>query len=552
MNKGKPPESREPNNPAPENPKQRGANPRKRKIALLVGVGVLAVVLVVLLVATSTGQPIVCGRCHEMGEAFASWEHSVHKDVDCEDCHISPGIRAMVAAKFSSEEVVEQHASRPGDSSVIAVNVPDANCAKCHGDVPDDLESKTARITHARHVDRGIDCVFCHQGAGHEPSREALSPEMSVCNECHNGTQAPNRCGLCHVKEVPQPAPASHVELTKEELQMMPHPEGFRNAHGDLAREELARCQSCHQNRACESCHTNRIPESHARQDFRKSHAAEVASAGDTCMDCHTQKFCLVCHSQSPPASHDRNFTKTHGKLSMAEGARCNLCHKQEMCSACHNLPMPHPGNFIRGHQPIARRNSRQCTQCHTQSYCESCHSKTRPASHKARNFATTGHGPQYRQAPDKCEFCHKDQKFCDTCHSTRRPPSHQAKNFMTDHGSLYRKDQKSCAFCHKSQQFCDTCHTTVRPASHTPTWVAAHGKPAAAANANCSFCHQRDLCTKCHGQGGMKPSSHGEGYLMKHAEDARKNQKQCGLCHTAQMCNACHTPMQKPEIKFN
>ncbi len=487
------------------------ANARKS-----VRVRILAAVVVLLLAAggaltyaTASSSPIVCSRCHEMRAHYVSWMASGHSQVPCEECHVQPGFWTMVRMKFQSEALITKHARDPRSGELVRANVPDANCVKCHSRMPDVVTHGGVQTTHRGHIERGIPCIYCHTDAGHAAEKTDAKAAMARCTACHDGKQASADCAVCHVKEVPQPAPASHVQLQQVDLDQMPHPEGFRNQHAVVGRKQAAQCESCHRPYFCESCHSGKMPASHSAKEYRRTHAAEVAAGRTDCTPCHTQKFCLACHLSVRPESHDRGWTKVHGKASLKADARCGVCHLKSWCDECHGMPMPHPAGFVQTHASQASRSPKLCDRCHSRDYCQACHSRSKPRSHLAKGFLEGGHG------------------------------------------RLWRSSQSSCATCHTSQKFCDDCHTTKRPASHGPAWLVTHGKPASAPEANCSLCHTRKTCGKCHGQGGKRPASHGANYVMGHAKDAKAGIASCALCHEASTCNACHKPLGKPEVSF-
>lgn len=469
----------------------------------------LAAVAGALTYATASSSPIVCTSCHEMRAPYLSWKQSTHREVACESCHVQPGFWTMVRLKFQSEALITRHARDPRSGELVRADVPDTSCGRCHAQMPGTVTREGVRTSHRAHIERGISCTYCHVDAGHAREKTGGAAAMARCTACHDGVQASAGCAVCHVKEAPRPAPASHVQLQRVDLEQMPHPEGFRNAHAVVGRRQAAECESCHRPSFCESCHTGRIPASHAAKDFRRTHAAASTGREDTCDSCHTGKFCLACHVSARPQSHAKGWTKAHGGASLRADARCSVCHLKSWCEECHGVPMPHPAGFAQTHGGQASKSPKLCGKCHSSSYCQACHSRSKPRSHLAKGFLDGGHG------------------------------------------RMWLAERRSCATCHTSRKFCDDCHTGVRPASHGPDWLVAHGKPAAAPAANCSVCHTRDTCGKCHGPGGKRPSSHGANYLMGHAKDAKAGMASCALCHEASGCNACHRPLGKPEVAF-
>lgn len=79
----------------------------KLKILLVVLVVFVFVLLSAAMIEV-TGQNFFCGTCHEMRDYY-TWRVSAHKDTKCKDCHIPPGVIAMVKTKISALKEVYVH-----------------------------------------------------------------------------------------------------------------------------------------------------------------------------------------------------------------------------------------------------------------------------------------------------------------------------------------------------------------------------------------------------------------------------------------------------------
>ncbi len=58
-------------------------------------------------------------------------------------------------------------------------------------------------IPHAIHLDKGFDCLDCHNEIVHGPidmkdENGVILPRMKICFQCHNDKRAPRECPLCH------------------------------------------------------------------------------------------------------------------------------------------------------------------------------------------------------------------------------------------------------------------------------------------------------------------------------------------------------------------
>ncbi len=452
----------------------------------------------------------MCFKCHDGKQASKQ----------CNLCHETLGERRP--STFTPEWVAGHRVEVSGDSKTCMRCHQTSFCDNCHKmSNPHDAQFMSVHADEYRRNRKR--CEVCHSKAD----------QKSLCDPCH----ALNK-GLAHTKDIVE---SRHPQ----------HPADWLKTHPETAKADIGKCNACHTNGFCVACHTSGGPASHKQPDWMKAHKAAVAAGVEDCSKCHTQSFCAACHRTSPPQSHKVDWKKRHGVSAQAGSSSCGYCHQSSQCSKCHGLPMPHPASWRKTHPSTAKSNRSVCSRCHTQSYCNDCHGGARPASHSAANWGTGGHAPAARANPALCSQCHSGS-LCQACHSTARPASHSSKDFMTGgHGALKKSGKQNCSFCHKSQKFCDDCHKNQRPASHTATWMATHGKPAASDKANCGFCHDRSLCSKCHGEGGAKPSSHGDSYLMGHAKDAKARLQSCALCHASQSCNTCHKALGKPEMKF-
>ena len=49
-----------------------------------------------------TNRSVFCSSCHEMKVQCTTWRMSSHKGVECEQCHLMPGMTNMVKSKISA------------------------------------------------------------------------------------------------------------------------------------------------------------------------------------------------------------------------------------------------------------------------------------------------------------------------------------------------------------------------------------------------------------------------------------------------------------------
>ncbi len=167
-----------------------------------------------------TSQPSFCNRCHVMEPYVAEWKQSVHRDVNCENCHLTPGFFGYLGGKIAGLQVVANYIR--GDYKDWSVNAAVSNnaCLQCHesirqGNIHDAATGIT--VSHANIIGMGAKCVQCHSTVAHGSAVAVGSqthPTMATCLTCHNDKIAPLRCDLCHTAReppsgTPVPTPAT-------------------------------------------------------------------------------------------------------------------------------------------------------------------------------------------------------------------------------------------------------------------------------------------------------------------------------------------------------
>jgi nitrate/TMAO reductase-like tetraheme cytochrome c subunit len=293
-------------------------------VTALALLGVLIVGLAVWFAPTvATSSTEYCSSCKSMEPAFASWEKSVHAEVECLSCHIEPGFLNELAWRQSEAVTIwSDYLGADEDSRNCPACVPtNESCESCHPVDELPVESNGIRMPHDVHTtSRNLDCVDCHATVSHSPTGGEPRVSMATCTMCHNGAAAPDECGLCHVDDV----------ATGDV-----HPEDYLETHGELAATRLDDCLRCHHDKAafCDACHA-RPPASHFTGDWRYSHSDDAESDGASCDGCHDyDTFCEQCHRVTHPAE----WGDEHGAVAAKGVASCLVCHPQSMCDECHS-----------------------------------------------------------------------------------------------------------------------------------------------------------------------------------------------------------------------
>jgi nitrate/TMAO reductase-like tetraheme cytochrome c subunit len=384
-----------------------------------------------------TAQNFFCGSCHEMREHYRTWKVSSHKDTNCVECHISPGIYNMVKTKVKALNEVYVHFTENKDFTQIRegikAHVPDENCKICHKTTQNLVVYHSLKITHKDHWDRGTNCIVCHSRVVHGPRAEYKNtPSMETCRTCHDGKKAPDECSVCHVTL------------------------GLR------------------------------APSTFDPQ-WVVAHKMDVQQNEGTCQKCHPQDFCDSCHTSAKP--HKSDWFPIHNVEAQKDKEKCLVCHKERYCSDCHELRRKHSLDWINTHKDEAKKNPQDCKECHKESFCSDCHTKF--VRHLDGWLNTHGANVK-KDGKQSCETCH-EENFCSVCHNKYKHPD----NWAEIHGKKVQEEKpKNCNVCHE-KNFCSACHAKFK---HPKDWAENHNVKATSDPKLCETCHKKDFCNTCHG----------------------------------------------------
>lgn len=285
---------------------------------------VLLAIVIILLAAAAFGgyrlyhytehNPKFCASCHIMDEAYSKWAASIHRNVNCHDCHQLP---YMERAKLVFSFLVKRPTSVPPRHGKIIV--PYTLCIRCHLDGPPAATHPIrGTIGHKKHFfDEGIECTKCHGTKLHE-----FLPEAGFCANCHKDIRVHATvmegfdCLTCH------------DFLSMKVSTLIPERKVCLDCHQDMNVEApfptspdasmQFSCNKCHDPHEkirptaeqCHSCHdqTNRfgLHEIRNHQECRGCHTPHAWRVAD-------RQICLNCHK-------DRRRHKP--------GKRCDQCHE--------------------------------------------------------------------------------------------------------------------------------------------------------------------------------------------------------------------------------
>lgn len=253
-------------------------------------------------------------------------------------------------------------------------------------------ESSTGiKFNHQSHLDRGIDCEFCHEQAA--TNTTAGLPSMDICANCHSidTTKPSEKCLLCHTRPNQGVKPLLPVIYKRVVF-----------SHKLHTREYKLTCEKCHPGIA----------------KSRSINSAQIPVM-EMCIDCHKKgkgpQTCSICHpgldKEHPPLWHTGNWKKVHGIRSQEKNTRCTSCHTKTACITCHQEQEPDSHTEFwkkRGHALEVSRDRSNCQACHKTDFCLRCHQNTPPSSHVARWEFRHCRQCHFPLKDDGCIVCHK------------------------------------------------------------------------------------------------------------------------------------------------
>ncbi len=388
---------------------------------------------------------------------FSHPAHETKEQLDCSTCHTRSG-----APRMAIERRVE--ADRCFECHRATNHFADANCAQCH--VPLSRTSlAAARVAEFPAPPSHEQPDFLREQHG-----DLARSNREQCQVCHTR----ELCATCHV-DAGQRRAVQAFEPAGPDLQLPAYkaryflPESHRAAdwlekHNEPAKQNVARCATCHTRESCATCHAasapapvralpsrmavtapgvqvrRRAPATHSAPFFGQEHGTLAATNRQTCQSCHTRTQCEQCH----------NALSTGGNGSSAASHVGTRTLKRAEY---------HPANFLERHSAVAYNRNLECSNCHdTARFCRACHEqrgmgttgRLQPGFHDAQPLWLLNHGKPARQGLESCASCHK-QTDCMQCHSglgsfrvSPHGPSFDARR-------VQQRNARLCFACHLS-----------------------------------------------------------------------------------------------------
>lgn len=379
-----------------------------------------------------TSQSWFCNSCHIMGPYYSSWKTGPHKEVECVQCHIPPGLRNFVSAKLNGAgQVVDDVLART--NSKPSAEVPDESCTRsgCHSidKVRTIQVRKTFFFDHGKHLGKtvkGIEihCTTCHS---HISGNQHFEVSKNACVTCHLITPEQQGAPVQVVSTSLDPTPATTTATTTSPVSsavaVEPGPRLVAGATVQLAGEVKDKAPP----RQCKACH-----EPPAREiDYHGLTVvhSEYVSYGARCESCHsgvTAKFqrvkddqCFSCHEFGMEKMKD--VTETHKIHSTGKKVECFSCHgvtphgptaqsmqlEQIDCRSCHQNQHAIQQNTYKKEVVESAHTAPDAPavspmfMAHVA--CSGCHVNAKPVHTKPDSGATVR-----TAAAVACDACHK------------------------------------------------------------------------------------------------------------------------------------------------
>lgn len=264
------------------------------------------------------------------GNLIFSHKHEMHRNYDCDLCHID----IRISENEDDRNIPEMESCTICHDGVRVSQ----KCGLCHkgGVKGKDVKKipnpiRTIRFSHKQHLElkRSYGCQNCHLGMNNvDYGSNKNLPTEKVCFGCHDGISLSQRCDICHKKPVKPPS----------------HSPSWKKNHRGFARIDEMQCSNCHYQSSCIDCHEsdNVKPKSHQR-NFFYTHPQEVKNNTSDCSVCHTMDtFCVNCHQSSKkmPRSHSKGNWNSykHAQEARNDISACAICHEgsNSTCLRCH------------------------------------------------------------------------------------------------------------------------------------------------------------------------------------------------------------------------
>lgn len=376
-----------------------------------------------------TSQSFFCNSCHIMEPYYTSWTKSTHKDVECVECHISPGVDNFIAAKLNGlGQVVDDLLHRTSTKPSASVSQFACTRAGCHTIEKVKATEKSKgnfKFKHEKHLGLeykgvAVQCGTCHS---HVKGEEHFTVNTSICITCHLIENPADRL----VAAAPADSGAAVVTTIRLAVRETPASESAPPAGEDPVAAGAVSEHAKLAPTSCKSCHAP--PEGEIERHGLKVNHEQFLAYGASCESCHRGTTatpepiedgrCLQCHTfgvdRSLPLEemhkvhnegrHKIECFSCHGEVRHGPTAQ-TASMEQFDCTMCHHNQHGVQRRTYLAQEPAAHTVDRSGTlspmfMAHVN--CNGCHVEDRKVRNRPESGATVA-----MPVAEACDACHK------------------------------------------------------------------------------------------------------------------------------------------------
>ncbi|MES2179099.1 MAG: cytochrome c3 family protein [Gemmatimonadota bacterium] len=236
------------------------------------------------------------------------------------------------------------------------------------------------------------------------------------------------------------------------------------------------------------------------------------------------------------------------------------------LCSSCHTGITT--GDAVRNYPTAAL-----CVQCHNGTVQPRV--RWEPPARKGAGLLAFSHQQHATKTTGvRCESCHALDDAAPWMNVAHAMPEQCMSCHQKGTSRTHLADANTCSTCHRTLVNATALSDAAvaglpKPPSHARTdFTSTHGTAARAGIANCTTCHARESCQRCHVDGARQPmiraletdarvarfvaskhavyplpADHRETQFgLVHGAAAKSNIARCATCHARASCETCHT----------
>ncbi|MFC1670282.1 cytochrome c3 family protein [Spirochaetota bacterium] len=314
-------------------------------------------------------------------------------------------------------------------------------------------------FNHSKHGTTDEECKSCHSDLDKDDYESGDSiPEMSDCFTCHNNQNATKQCDSCHIEQVPF-SHFTHLEKNTE----------CKKCHGDVSKNmtvvksmdietKQKLCDKCHEKKE-KYASVTKFNEQKAKK-YTFNHYFHVTKKGMKCKECHGEVYKDTDFNYAKVIPKKPDCFKCHDNKKASQ--TCSLCHKGSV------MPEDHLLGWDKQHKVKANNDLQECLSCHSsRTFCTKCHNGPVSFFVHGSNYEIL-HKYDARISTKSCTACHSDRQ-CKNCHLAKG--LHPGNNFRQQHPAGW----------------------------NDITSLNHHKRKARTKLTNCTVCHTRNDCIRCH-----------------------------------------------------